>query len=145
MKISDVYIFSNNPAVTNSKEGSTESGDFAQMLSDMVEQNVSGAEAGQQKSPTQAVSATQETELPDLWYQVNNLLDTLDQYSQALGDPNRTLKQMEPLVRSMQQQAESLETQLGSGDDESLDGLAAQTVISAKVESMKYWRGDYVA
>jgi len=73
----------------------------------------------------------------------SDLLDLMDKYAQALGDPKRTLKSIEPLVRRMEGELENLEiSSLGEGKD--LTRLSSEIVMAAKVEAMKFDRGDYI-
>ena len=146
MKISNDHIISElPPAGSSNQSNSTGKSEFADLLAEMVEEKVTASRQGFASEETRAVSQASETELPELWFKVNGLLDTLDAYGKALGDPNQTLKQMEPLVLSLEQQAENLEAQFPPLENGSLNELAAQAVMSAKVESMKYWRGDYIS
>lgn len=84
-------------------------------------------------------------QLPDLWHQINGLLNTLEDYGESLADPGATLKQISPLMEDIQRQAKliaaELEKQQGS---ENLRNLAQQTVAQAQAEMIRFNRGDYV-
>jgi hypothetical protein len=69
----------------------------------------------------------------------------MERYGQALGDPNRTLKEVEPLAVELEAQAQSLAEALQAGEvDPSLKELAQQALARAQVEALKFRRGDYL-
>jgi hypothetical protein len=75
---------------------------------------------------------------------LSHTLDLLDGYSEALADSDRSLEELEPMVRELEGQAESL-SQISekSSDNPDLQHLADQTAILAMVEAAKFKRGDY--
>ena len=74
-----------------------------------------------------------------------SLLNKLDTYIQALSDPTRTLKEIEPLLMDMKTEADQLgETLLSTGQDQqALKSIAEQSTLIAQVEYQKFVRGDY--
>jgi hypothetical protein len=78
--------------------------------------------------------------------QGERVLDLLDDVAQALADPQKTLKDLEPLMVKVEAEAEPLEMAPGSeGDsDRSLPGLLGDVSLLAHVALMKFRRGDYL-
>lgn len=77
----------------------------------------------------------------------DQLLDMLEAYSSKLQDPEVSLKTIEPVLEEIQQQAGSLmkEAQSLAEPDEALGKIAAQTVVTAQTEYIKFQRGDYTS
>ncbi|KMY67226.1 hypothetical protein AAU61_10100 [Desulfocarbo indianensis] len=82
--------------------------------------------------------------VPPQWFQINGMVDTLDRYSSALADPNYTLKDIEPLAEEMEELAQTLQDSLAKGDFGPLQQLAEETLTQARVQAIKFRRGDYV-
>ncbi|MCU0596217.1 MAG: hypothetical protein MUC98_12270 [Desulfobacterota bacterium] len=78
--------------------------------------------------------------------QGGRVLDLLDDFAQALADPQKTLKDLEPLMVKMETEAEPLESVPGSeGDsDQGLPRLLGDVSVLAHVAAMKFRRGDYL-
>lgn len=74
-----------------------------------------------------------------------SLLNKLDTYIQALTDPHRSLKEIEPLLMDVKQEADQLNKSLlaSSGDQGELKSIAEQSTLLAQVEYQKFVRGDY--
>jgi hypothetical protein len=72
------------------------------------------------------------------------VLNLMDQYANALSDPKRTLKSIEPIVREIQTEVSDLpvvpDSQRGG-----LQGLVNDIAVTASVEAIKFHRGDYVS
>ncbi len=135
--VSGCYQGGNRPAKGSEKTGSC----FSELLALKV---------GQEDKPAPA-SAPQPVDLgqPDmapspLFTKVNDMLDALERYSQALGDPRMTLKDIEPLANDLEEQAGQLDRLRNKNEAGSLNELAAQASTQARVEVMKFRRGDYV-
>ncbi len=71
-----------------------------------------------------------------------DVLDLMEDYAAALGDPNKTLSAIEPLVVEMERESEILGP--GSAHDHDLTALLDQITVTARVEAFKFRRGDYV-
>jgi hypothetical protein len=78
--------------------------------------------------------------------QGERVLDLLDDVAQALADPQKTLKDLEPLMVKVEAEAKPLETAPGSGgdSDQGLPGLLGDVSLLAHVALMKFRRGDYL-
>jgi hypothetical protein len=70
----------------------------------------------------------------------------LDQYRNKLADPAITLKNMDPIIRQIDQETENLAPVLDSlPEDENLKNIFNQTLVTASLEVTKFYRGDYLA
>lgn len=74
------------------------------------------------------------------------LLDKLDQYSSKLGNPEISLKEIEPLITKINDEATELTRNVSENDESSpeLKRLARESAVSANTEYIKFMRGDYV-
>jgi len=75
----------------------------------------------------------------------DHLLDLLDQYSGTIQDPCKTLKEAEPVLKTIRAHADALrkETQfLEPGS--TLRIIADQCSLTAHIECFKFDRGDYI-
>jgi len=76
---------------------------------------------------------------------VENLIDLLDQYRQQLSDPCLALKEIDPVIRAINQARENLTPVLDSlPADEGLKDIVNRTLITASREVTKFYRGDYI-
>ena len=76
--------------------------------------------------------------------QVENCLNILSDYQEKLGNPDVTLKELSPLVEQMTQEGERLTSILDSlAENDSLKGIANETLVLSSLESIKFNRGDY--
>ncbi len=73
----------------------------------------------------------------------SNMLDIMEKYAQALKDPKKTLKFIEPIVLQMQEQLMGLKVDSSTHDD-GFEKLVNQITVTAGVEAFKFNRGDYV-
>lgn len=82
----------------------------------------------------------------DVANRTDRLLNLLDSYATSLDNPAATLKDLDPLVTRIKEEAEQLmasaDSQPSTADH--LKGIAAQTVLTANVEVLKFQRGDYI-
>lgn len=83
-------------------------------------------------------------QIPPEWFQINGVVDSIDRYSEALGNPVYTLKDLEPLAADMEEQAQSLQAKLQEGGFGSLRGVAEETLAQAQIAAIKFRRGDYI-
>lgn len=83
----------------------------------------------------------------DIFERTNFLLDKLDNYSKDLENPEKTLKDIEPLIASIQDEAAKLLLDANGSEenDETLKEIVNQTAIKASTEYIKFNRGDYIA
>ena len=77
---------------------------------------------------------------------IENLIGLLDQYRHKLADPGITLKNIDPIIRKIDQETENLTPVLDSlPEDEDLKNIINQTLVTASLEVSKFYRGDYIA
>jgi hypothetical protein len=78
--------------------------------------------------------------------QSEKLLDLLDSYSGALADPTKSLKDIKPLVDSIEKGIGSMESATVNQvhDDKDLDKIVKDLAVTAKVAMYKFHRGDFL-
>ena len=74
------------------------------------------------------------------------ILNLLDTYANALTDPSKTLKDIEPLVESIEKGVRHIEREavdkIPQGDE--LNGIIKDLAVTANVALFKFHRGDYI-
>jgi hypothetical protein len=75
------------------------------------------------------------------------LLELLDSYAGQLQNPDISLKHLAPVLETINQKADQLVTEtLSLGPDHAgLKDIATQTAVAARVEYVKFQRGDYLS
>ena len=77
---------------------------------------------------------------------IENIVGLLDQYRHKLADPEITLKNIDPIIREIDQETQTLSPLLDAlPEDEQLNDLINQTLVAASLEVTKFYRGDYSA
>lgn len=77
---------------------------------------------------------------------IENLIGLLDQYRLKLADPGVTLRNIDPIIRKIDQETENLTPVLDSlPQDEDLKNIINRTLVTASLEVGKFYRGDYIA
>ena len=78
--------------------------------------------------------------------QSEKILDLLDSYSGALADPTKSLKDIRPLVDSIEREVGSIESVNKNQivDDKTLDKIVKDVAVTAKVAMYKFHRGDFI-
>ena len=77
---------------------------------------------------------------------IENLIGLLDQYRLKLADPGVTLRNIDPIIKKIDQETENLKPVLDSlPQDEDLKNIINQTLVTASLEVGKFYRGDYIA
>ena len=75
------------------------------------------------------------------------VIGLLDDFARGLADPRKTLKEMAPLVQTMEGELRDLEAAragVEKGGDRALSELASEVSLLAHVTLFKYQRGDFV-
>ena len=82
----------------------------------------------------------------DVIVQSEKILNLLDRYAGELADPARTLKDIRPLVDSIEKEVTLMESEAVNKvkNDKTLDRLVKDLAITAKVAMYKFHRGDYI-
>jgi len=76
---------------------------------------------------------------------LEQLLDLLESYSEALSDPKKNLRALSPMVKLLEKEQSNLvelEKNLAEGD--MLQNILKQAVILSQVEVSRFNRGDYL-
>ncbi len=75
----------------------------------------------------------------------NQLLDLLESYARDLGNPDKTLREIEPKAKALKKEAEELmEKAEKSPHDKALHKIATESAMTANIEYIKFNRGDYI-
>ena len=82
----------------------------------------------------------------DVIVQGEKLLNLLDHYAGELADPAKTLKEIRPLVDSIEKEVTIIESEAVNNvqNDKALDRLVKDLTVTAKVAMYKFHRGDYI-
>ena len=82
----------------------------------------------------------------DVIVQSEKILNLLDDYAGELADPSRTLKDIRPLVDSIEKEVSLMESEAVNKvqNDKALDSLVKDLAVTAKVAVYKFHRGDYI-
>ncbi len=80
-----------------------------------------------------------------IYEQTNKLVDQFETYADALGNPNRSLKEIAPLIGKIKDNAQNLlsDTQIAGNANTPLETMANDLAVMANVEYLKFQRGDY--
>ncbi|MDR3205375.1 MAG: hypothetical protein LBV23_11675 [Deltaproteobacteria bacterium] len=77
--------------------------------------------------------------------QIGDLLEKLEQYAQALGDSDKSLKDIAPMAEELESEALRLDKLVSSLQSEDpLKKLGSDTATLAAVEALKFKRGDFI-
>jgi hypothetical protein len=78
--------------------------------------------------------------------QSEKILNLLDHYAGELADPAKTLKDIRPLVDSIEKEVSLMESETVNKvqKDEDLGRLVEDLTVTAKVAMYKFHRGDYI-
>ena len=75
---------------------------------------------------------------------IYKLLEVLDNYRGKLGDPRMSLKEVDPVVKQLETENESLKPLLESlADGDTLKEILNDALVTASLEVIQYKRGDY--
>lgn len=81
----------------------------------------------------------------DVQDETNQLIDLLESYAGDLGDPDKTLKDIEPKLEALKESAEKLMEKVGRvSQDNPVRKIATESAMAANIEYIKFNRGDYV-
>ena len=76
---------------------------------------------------------------------LEGFLDRMDEYRTQLADPRVSLKRLEPLVRSLEQERDALAPLTGSlPEGDGLKDILNRTLVTTEIEIMRFRRGDYL-
>jgi hypothetical protein len=124
--------------------------DFGAVLKNEVEKS-SNVISGHQKLPSlSSVSPIQLNILSpaqngSIIERVENLLNILDEYQQKLNNPHFSLKEIEPLVKQMENEKQNMAPVLDSlVEDDGLKDILNHALVTSSLETIKFNRGDYI-
>ncbi len=152
MKIDSANGLSGSPSPPVNRPEETQSGDFKTILEEKME-SPSVTENDRARSPS-AVEAIPDIAFPsvspagddDLVQQVEDFLDTLENYQLKLMDPDTSLKELSPLVDRIQSEGEKLTDALqGLQAGDGMQDILSQMLITSSLEVIRFNRGDYIA
>jgi hypothetical protein len=76
---------------------------------------------------------------------LEGLLDLLNEYQVKLGDTGAPLKEMDPLIKRMEEEVQGLDPVLESlPESDELRGILNEALITASKEIIRFGRGEYV-
>lgn len=131
------------------KTGSADKDLFKQTFDKVMSDATGKPEEKQSLPPLGEIASTRFNPVissgPGLDTQTDSLLSKLESYSQKLGNPDISLKEIEPLISDIKNQADELSKSIAqSGENAGLKKIADETALSANLEYVKFMRGDYV-
>ena len=134
---------------SQSKKISRTSGQEFESILNSARDKIEASEEGSQTSELGEISAMEfdiQTVSEIVTDKTEKLLTNLERYAFQLDDTNVSLKDIEPVLEGLNEDAASLlEETLSLGeDDQDLIDIATSTAISAKTEYLKFQRGDYL-
>ena len=82
----------------------------------------------------------------DLMNQGDKVLDLLDVYTEELGNPEKTLKEIDPLATAIEEELNVFANKWADQPDmdEEMEGFAEALTITANVALLKFRRGDFI-
>ena len=82
----------------------------------------------------------------DVIEQGDKILNLLDDYARGLADPAKTLKDIGPLVKSIEKEVSLIKTGASEKihNDKELEKLIKDLAVTANVALFKFHRGDYI-
>ena len=111
-------------------------------LSQSVPQNVQSLEKAT-ASQIQGVTALDEGNQTVI-DRVETFIGVLDEYRQMLGDSQANLKEIYPLIKTLDAENERLRPVLDSlSDGDELKEILNRAMVTASLATMKFYRGDY--
>ena len=87
-----------------------------------------------------------ETQAEKIVHRTSHLLDLLGRYAEDLDNPAKSLKGIAPLLDTITEKADDLirETENMGAPDEKLRKIASDVALTARMERIKFNRGDYI-
>lgn len=135
-------------AVDNGLDGDLFKKTFEKILSDSTEKNQSvesPSVSGLGEIPSFNLNF-EDHSVGNVEKSTDQLLTMLEQFAKDLSDPSKSLKEIEPLIQGIKENADLLSATV-KNDSESgkaLKDIAEESSVLANVEYMKFMRGDYV-
>ena len=124
--------------------------DFKSVLKESVEKSARHANQVQSPALLNALSAVRfnpesEQDKASTIKRIDSFINLLDEYRKQLADSTITLRNIEPVMRTIIKEKDQLSSLLDSlPDEEGLKDIVNRTLITASLEVIKYNRGDYI-
>ncbi len=82
----------------------------------------------------------------DVIKQGDKILNLLDDYARLLTDPGQSLKDIAPLVASIEKEVSLIEAEAADKvhQDQELEKFVQDLAVTANVAALKFHRGDYI-
>ena len=76
----------------------------------------------------------------------DKILNLLEHYARQLADPAKTLRDIGPLVETIEKEVSLIQTESGDAisDDKELERFIRELAVTANVAALKFQRGDYL-
>ena len=138
------------PADKAVKPSATPQKDFNSVLKDTLEASTAAEKGVQPPAVVETVVPVRRQHLPvpdklTTLDRIESMLDVLDTYRSKLADPNATLKDIHPLVKSLAAANEQLKPVLNSiAEGDQLKQILNQTLVITSLEVFKFYQGDYI-
>ena len=142
------------------KPGTKTSGNFAKLLDEAL--GLQGQSTAKATAPSQAfpgmagVAPAGQVGSPDATQGLSDLqregveraeraISLLEEYAERLGQPGLKLKELQPSLTALEQEAKSLaEVADRLEPDDELHGIVQEVLMRVAAESVKFNRGDYL-
>ncbi|MFH2059693.1 MAG: hypothetical protein ABIJ59_12430 [Pseudomonadota bacterium] len=145
------------PGAIKNKSSQNSDGSFEKILDSRINAEGHGDSTGQLSSLSEIEGPFRAQHLnpassdqAQLSRKLNNSIDLFERYATFLGDPDKSLKQayeiLEQILSQTQTMTEELDQQPESKTDRisGLKNILAQLMTTARVEQIKFDRGDYL-
>ena len=138
------------PADKTTKPSESSQSDFNSILQGTLETSTAAENGVQPPAVVETVVPVllqhmQPPDKPSTIDRIEKVLDLLDEYRRKLADPNTRLKEIHPLVKSLETENEQLKPVLNSiVDGDQLKQILNQTLVTTSLEIIKYNKGDYI-
>lgn len=146
MKIQDILSLPINPAAKPEAKPTGEA-NFAQILQKALggNQKTQSTQAPMGLELLSALNPVAGTDQANNQKMVEDVLSTLENYSQGLGQTDLSLKSLSPMVESLEQHSQQLQAAAQKLPANSpLKKVMQEAAALAYTESVKFNRGDYV-
>jgi hypothetical protein len=131
--------------LANSEAGNPLQGQVSGMSSEQSSASLWAASLLGKIQAGQAASVTSTPQISGMEDEIGDVLDMLEKYMSALGDPQVTLKEISPMVEDLDRSAVRLDKLAASlGQSDPIKQLTNETAALAAVEALKFKRGDFV-
>ena len=138
------------PADKAAKPSTAPQTDFNSVLKETIETSSTAEKSIRSPAGVETVMPAQIQNVPapdklNTLDRIENMLDLLDTYRAKLADPHATLKEIDPLVRSLETAKEQLQPVLESiAEGDQLKQILNQTLVTTSLEVFKYYQGHYI-